>query len=252
MSINLGGNIISSDDFNSSGNSIGSPYLPDDGLMLNMSANSYHSGQTTWVDQQNGIVFNSVNGTTAKTTVEGIPCISFDSTNYWETNQADADKVDMRGAFTLVLIFHFPANSDRNTIFEKRGPTYRSYEHEIACTWEVGDTLSHYRGYNAYDSSSTKVYTRNRWTFIAKKGNYNTSTGHYYDGNWVANYNNRNDNNILRSGNIVIGSGYAGTMLVGHLHACLVWTIDLTDSQIDQVYNYYSNIFTLAGTTLYY
>lgn len=256
--VNLG-----SGDFNSSGEGKARRYLPDDGLVLNMNANNYASGQTTWFDSMQGITFNSRNSgepyvttPTSKVWVEGIPAIAFDGAAWWETNQADANKVDIRGAFTLVLVFWFPANSARKTIFEKAGTSYQSYQQELACTWEVADEMSWYRAGGqdgTYDYAATGGYSRNGWRFIAINGNADHTDGKDYRGNWDnSGYGNRSNTNILRSGIIRIGTGYAGIMQVGYLHACNVWNVELNETRIDQVYNYYSNIFTEMGTTLTY
>lgn len=263
MAVNIAGNILASDDANSGGEIKSFYYLPDDGLVMNMNAANYQSGASTWYDPINGITFNSRNSgepyvltPTARTTVSGIPAIAFNGAAWWETNQADANKVDIRGAFTLVLIFNFPANSARKTIFEKAGTSYQSYQQELACTWEVADEMSWYRAggqEGTYDYASTGGYGRNAWKFIAINGNADHTSGKDYRGNWDdSGYGNRSNINILRSGIIRIGTGYAGIMQVGYLHACMVWNVELNETRIDQVYNYYANLFSLAGTTLTY
>jgi hypothetical protein len=48
-----------------------------------------------------------------------------------------------------------------------------------------------------------------------------------------------------------IGNGYTGIMEVGYLHSCMVWNVDLNSTRINEVYNYYNNLFNQMGVTLY-
>jgi hypothetical protein len=264
MSIIVNGNTLSASNFNSGGEVKSTYYLPDDGLVLNLNATNYQSGSSTWCDSVYGMCFNSRNSgepytttPTPRTTIEGIPCISFNGSSYWEAaNSTMNNRVDLRGAFTLVMIFRFPSNSTRHNLFDKSGTSYASYQQELATTWETDNTMSWYRAGGqdgTYDYASTKSYTINRWTFIAIKGTPSHNAGYYYDtsSGWVSNYGNRSDTNILQASTVKIGNGYTGIMEVGYLHNCMVWNVDLNSTRIAQVYNYYSNQFNQAGTTLY-
>jgi hypothetical protein len=263
MSIIISGNTLAGTNVNASGQVKSFNYLPDDGMVLNMNANNYKDADSTWNDSIYGITFNGYNsgapystGKTPKTTVNNIPCITFNGASYWESSAADAYKVDLRGAFTMIALFYFPSNSARHNLFEKAGTSYASYQQELATTWETNNTLSWYRSGGqdgTYDYSSTKEYTINRWTMVAIKGTANHSAGYYYDqsSGWVSNYGNRSDTNILQSGVMRIGNGYTGIMQVGYLHALMIWNVDLNATRIGQVYNYYSNQFQQLGTTLY-
>jgi hypothetical protein len=264
MSLIIGGNSISSSSANS-GAEIKSFYnFPTDGLVLDLNANNYQGSSSTWCDSVYGMCFNSRNSgepytttPTPKVWVNSVPAIAFNGQSWWESaNSTQADRVDLRGAFTLIMIYWFPSNSARHNLFEKAGTSYQSYQQELATTWETNNALSYYRAggqEGTYDSANTKIYTTNRWTFIAIKGNASHSTGFYYDqsSGWVSDYVNRSDTNILRSSTVRIGNGYTGIMEVGYLHSCMVWNVDLNSTRINEVYNYYSNLFTLMGTTLF-
>ena len=264
MSLIIGGNSISSSSANS-GAEIKSFYnFPTDGLVLDLNANNYQGSSSTWCDSVYGMCFNSRNSgepyvttPTPKVWVSGVPAIAFNSQSWWESaNSTQTDRVDLRGAFTLIMIYWFPSNGARRNLFEKAGTSYPSYMQELATTWETDNTLSYYRAggqESTYDYASTKSYPINRWTFIAIKGTPNHASGFYYDqsSGWVSNYGNRSDTNILRSSTVRIGNGYTGIMDVGYLHSCMVWNVDLNSTRINEVYNYYSNLFTLMGTTLF-
>jgi hypothetical protein len=252
MSLIIGGNSISSSSANS-GAEIKSFYnFPTDGLVLDLNANNYQGGSSTWCDSVYGMCFNSRNSgepytttPTPKVWVNSVPAIAVNCQSWWESaNSTQADRVDLRGAFTLIMIYWFPSNSARHNLFEKAGTSYASYQQELATTWEVGNT---------YDYANTKAYTLNQWNFIAIKGTANHSTGFYYtsQSGWVTDYGNRSDTNILRSSTVRIGNGYTGIMEVGYLHSCMVWNVDLNTTRINEVYNYYSNLFTQMGTTLF-
>jgi hypothetical protein len=263
MSLNISGNILTSSNANSNGEIKSILYLPDDGLVCNMNANNFDGSSQTWIDSVQGIVFNNFNtgapystNPTPKTNVSNVPAIQFNSVSYWQTSLSDSYKIDLRGAYTLVLIYWFPSNVTRHNLFEKVGTTYSSYQQELATTWETNNTLSWYRSGgqdSTYDYASTKAYTQSQWNFIATKGGADANSGYYYDSSsgWVSAYTNRSSTNILQSGVARIGNGYTGIMEVGYLHACLIWNVDLNATRIQQVYNYYSNQFTQLGTTLY-
>ena len=264
MSLIIGNNNISSSSSNS-GAEIKSVFaFPNDGLVLDLNANNYEGGSSTWCDSVYGMCFNSRNSgepyattPTSKTLINGIPAISFNGQSWWESaDSTQANRVDLRGAFTLIMLYWFPSNSARHNLFEKVGTSYASYQQELATTWEVGNTLSWYRAggqEGTYDYANTKLYTLNQWNFIAIKGNANHSTGFYYTSSsgWVADYTSRSDTNILQSSTVRIGNGYTGIMEVGHLHTCMVWNVDLNTTRINQIYNYYSNLFGDMGVTLY-
>jgi hypothetical protein len=264
MSLIIGGNSISSSSANSGGEIRSFYNFPTDGLVLDLNANNYQSGASTWCDSVYGMCFNSRNSgepytttPTPKVWVSSVPAIAFNSASWWESaNTTQTNRVDIMGPFTLILIYWFPSNSQRRTIFEKAGTSYASYQQELACTWEVGNTMSYYRAGGqdgTYDYANTKAYTLNQWNFIAIKGTANHNNGFYYTSSsgWVSDYGNRSDTNILRASTVRVGTGYAGTMDVGYLHSCMVWNVDLNSTRINEVYNYYSNLFNQMGVTLF-
>lgn len=264
MALIIGGNSISSSSANSGGEIKSFYNFPTDGLVMDLNANNYQGGSTTWCDSVYGMCFNSRNSGEPNTTtptpkvwISSVPAIAFNGQSWWESaNSTQADRVDLRGAFTLIMIFFFPSNNARHNLFEKAGTSYASYQQELATTWETSDTLSYYRAggqEGTYDYANTKTYTTNRWTFIAIKGTANHGDGFYYDqsSGWVSNYTSRSSTNILKSSTIRIGNGYTGIMEVGYLHCCMVWNVDINSTRINEVYNYYSNLFNQMGVTLY-
>lgn len=264
MGINLGGNTLITSNFNSGAEVKSTFYLPDDGLVLNLNATNYQAGQSTWCDSAYGMCFTSRNSgepytttPTPKTTIGKIPCIQFNGQSWWQSSDTTQNnRVDLRGAFTLILIYWFPSNSARHNLFDKSGTSYASYQQELATTWETDNTMSWYRAggqEGTYDYASTKAYTLGKWNFIAIKGSANHQSGFYYDSasGWVSNYGNRSDTNILQASTVKIGNGYTGIMEVGYLHACMVWNVDLNSTRINQVYNYFNNQFAQVGETLY-
>jgi hypothetical protein len=250
MAIYLADKTLQSSNFNSSGETLNKFHLPDDTLLLNLNATNYNGG--TWYDSAQGIPMNVINTAPPKTSVNGIPCVDFNDSGYFESSVPNANKVDMRGAYTLILIYYHEGFAARRVIFEKAGTSYQSYQQELACTMETQNTITWYRGYSDYDYAESKAYTTGAWNMIAINGNASNNTGFYYNnGVWTSGYTNRVDGNLVRSGAIRVGSGYAGTVQAGYLHACMVYGVDLSTNKINQVYNYYSNIFGLLGVTLY-
>jgi hypothetical protein len=264
MSLIIGGNSVPASSANSGGE-IRSVYsFPTDGLVLDLNANNYQGGASTWCDSVYGMCFNSRNSgepytttPTPKVWVNSVPSIAFNGASWWEAaNSTQNNRVDLRGAFTLVLIYWFPSNSTRHNLFDKSGTSYQSYQQELACTWETSNVMSWYRAggqEGTYDYANTKAYTLNQWNFIAIKGNANHSTGFYYTSSsgWVADYTSRSDTNILQASTVKIGNGYTGIMEVGYLNSCMVWNVDLNSTRIGEVYNYYNNLFSQMGATLF-
>jgi hypothetical protein len=264
MSLIIGGNSIPSSSANSGGEIKSFYNFPTDGLVMDLNANNYQGSSSTWCDSVYGMCFNSRNSgepyattPTPKVWVNSVPAIAFNGASWWESaNSTMNNRVDLRGAFTLVLIYWFPSNSTRHNLFDKSGTSYASYQQELATTWEVGNTMSWYRAggqEGTYDYANTKAYTLNQWNFIAIKGTANHNAGYYYTSasGWVYDYGNRSDTNILQASTVKIGNGYTGIMEVGYLHSCMVWNVDLNTTRINEVYNYYNNLFTQMGATLF-
>lgn len=245
----INGTGISSSDLDGNSGKYRFPYeLPYGGLKLYLSAETYRGGPY-WTDLAQNIEFEAKNTSdpynttqTPRATVDSVPCIDFNNTAYWESTQSDADKVDMRFDFTLVMIYYQQGFGERDTIFEKAGNSYASYQQEIACTMETGNEMTWYRGHTNYDYSSTAAYSVNRWNMIGIfSTGTNSRTGGYYNGSgWSTNYTNRAGSYIVKAGPIRIGNGYAGVVEAGYMHACLVWNRKLSDYEINQVHTYFN------------
>lgn len=253
MSIDIGGNVIASDDVNSSGKvtNIKSYELPMSGLLFHLNAHSY-SGSTPWFDCQQNIQMNLTGTTNPKTLVNGIPAMQFNNSGYWESSTADGQRVDMTGEFTLIMLINPSQPSARHTIFEKVPNTYSSYEQELAITWETDNKLSYYTQYNSYDYGYSSAMTIGQWNILAITINASRTDGYYWkNGVWNRDYANRSDAAVVRSNGLRVGNGYAGVIESGYLHSLLIYGVSLSQSEMQRVHDYYTNLFSLAGVTLY-
>lgn len=252
MSIDVGGNIIASDDVNSSGlvTNLAQYDLPTTSLLYHLNAHSY-TGASPWYDNAQNIQMTVSGTVNSKTTISGIPAMSFNNSGYWESSTAAGQACDMTGEFTLVMVLYAQAQSARRTVFEKIPNTYSSYEQELACTWETDGTISFYTQYNSYDYATTQVLTQDAWNLWAISVNANRQSGWYWkNGVWNSCLNNRSDTPPVLANGIRIGSGYAGTVITGSMHSCLIYGAALNSTTMTQVQNYYTNLFSLAGATL--
>jgi len=253
MSIDIGGNILSADDVNTSGAvlNLAQYELPTSGLLFNLNAFNYTAG-STWYDNQQNIAMNLSGTAPPKTIVNNVPCVQWNNSGYFESSTANGQACDMTGEFTLVFINYATPPPSRRTIFEKIPNTYQSYEQELAVTWEVGNDMSYYTQYNAYDYASTQIQTANQWNLVAITINSTRTNGYYWkNGVWNSNFTSRSDTAPILANGIRLGSGYAGTVEVGYLHSCLIYGVSLNTTTMQQVHNYYSNLFSLLGATLY-
>lgn len=252
MTLYVGGNAISADDVDGLGNQKNYYDLPTGGLLLHLSALNY-TAASPWQDSAQNIGMVSQGATMAKTTVGGVPCLTFDGTSYWDSTTADGNKVDMTGEFTLVLVFYAATPPARKTIFEKIPNTYSSYEQELACTWETDNNISFYTQVSAYDYGYFGVSTANQWNFRAIKMRADRQEAYAWtSGAWTSNVlNNRSDTQVIRSNGVRVGGGYAGTVATGYLHSVLVYGVALNTTTMTKVYNYHTNLFAQFGATLY-
>lgn len=253
MSLIIGGNTIDSADVDANGKVVNLPQyeLPMDGLLFHLNATNY-AGTSPWYDDCQNIPMNSQNTINPKTTVNGIPAMQFNNSGYWDSSTADGQKVDMTGEFTLVFIINPQQPNSRHTIFEKIANTYASYEQELAVTWETGNDFSYYTQYNSYDYASTNVMTLNQWNILAIRNNAERTAGYYWkNGQWNLNYTDRSSAMVVRANGVRVGNGYAGIVESGYLHAVLVYGVALPATRMQSVHDYYSNLFSLAGVTLY-
>jgi hypothetical protein len=207
------------------------------GLTLLLDAsniNSYRGAGSVWVDQAQGLLFNSTGATqTPYTTLNGIKCFDFNGSGYWECSSGFS-QVDLGGDCTIIMWFYCQNMAQRRTIFEKAGTSYQSYEQEIAVTWEVANDFSYYSRYSpAYDYAGTLVNTVNAWNMVGIKmstGKTTAARTGFYSKNgsaWASGY----------TGAIRIGSGYAGTVTDGYINSVYCYNKMLTDAEIAQNYN---------------
>ena len=230
------------------------PAVITDGLSMYLdpaNVSSYPQG-TVWYDMVNGLVFNS-QGTTLTTSALGSGVgFSFNGSGYWQCS-SNYNLVDLGGDCTIIMWVYNTVNphSDRKTIFQKNGTVYASYEQEIAVTWEVGTEFSWYSRYNLYDYASTPTVGSSGWRMVGiKMSTGKTSaprTGFYsMDGSsWVSNYYSRSSTPLVAASDIVIGSGYAGTVSQGGLGMVMCYNRMLSDSEISRTYNATKSLYGL-------
>jgi hypothetical protein len=202
----------------------------------------YPKGGGTWYDIANGIKFSSFGTQTPFTTMGGALGFSFNDSGYWQSTN-DSNLVDLGGDCTVVLWIYGTQGGSRRTIFQKNGTVYQSYEQELAMTWEVGSGLSYYSRYSDYDYASTEATVANTWTMISIKmstGKTSVARTGYRSKNgsaWVQDYVSRSSTALVPSGDVVIGSGYAGTCYSGGIGTVICYNKMLSDAEILQVYN---------------
>jgi hypothetical protein len=257
MSFVIGGNSISSDDIT---NGLGPSNhkrisLPSAGLLFHLDAYSYDDN-ATWYDEAQGIPRASNGTQCSKTTVGNIPCVAFNGSGYFTSNATDCDKVDCTGATTIIYCIYTGTPGGRRTILQKDGTSYNSYEQEHAFTLETARKMSWYQGYDAYDYVNTvteNTCPENAWFLLAGKIDASRQNIYWWTGNaWGSNTNNnRTDNQILRATTLRVGNGYAGTCLSGtYLHSLLIYGHEMGTTQMQQVCDYYDNVFATLGGSI--
>jgi hypothetical protein len=206
---------------------------------------SYPKGGATWYDTANGLVFTSAGTQTpfASLGASSTPGFSFNGSGYWSCS-TNSSLVNLGGDCTVILWVYGSQGGVRKTIFEKAGTVAASYEQELAITWEVGSGFSYYsRKTSAYDYAFMEATTANAWNMMALK----MSTGltaaartgfRSKNGSaWVSDYYSRSSVALTPSGEIRIGTGYAGTCDSGGIGSVLCYNKMLSDAEIAQVYN---------------
>jgi len=216
-------------------------------LKLRLEATDYSGSGNTWTDSAQSLTFTSSGTQTPYTTIGGASCFDFNGSGYWSSaaGASGSNLVDMRGTFTLIIIYYSQGISERDSIFEKAGTSYQSYEQELALTMEPSNRNTYYRGKSNYSYGYTKTLTNNRWNLMAIKSEGTTvRTGHYWSGSaWVSDYVNRGNNAITQAGAIRIGTGYAGPMESGYLGSVLVYDRALTVAEMSSLFTHYSGIY---------
>ncbi len=224
-----------------------SPKIVTSGLTLLLDASnskSYPGSGANWTDLAQSLSFSSQGATqTPFTTKKGAGCFDFNGSGYWECTSGSSN-VDLGGDCTIILWFFCETLASRTTIFEKAGNSYASYEQEIAVTWETGLDFSYYSRYSpAYDYASTAANTNNDWNMTAIKmstGKTTAARTGFYSKNgsaWGASYTSRSSVAVVAAGNLIIGSGYAGTVTDGFIGQVLCYNKMLSDAEILQNYN---------------
>ena len=132
----------------------------------------------------------------------------------------------------------------RRTIFQKNGTVYQSYEQEIAITWEAGNGFSYYSRYSpTYDYAGTEATSANVWNMMSFKlstGKTTAARRGYRSKNgsaWIEDYVSRSNVALVAAGDLVIGTGYAGTCYSGGIGTVLCYNKMLSDAELLQVYN---------------
>jgi hypothetical protein len=223
------------------------PNIVNSGLVLELDvANtlSYPGSGTIWTDMTQNLVFNKAGGTqTPLTTFNGASAFDFNGSGYWACS-TNTSLVDMGGDCTLNMWFYCETLPSRNTIFEKAGTIYNSYEQEIAVTWETDNSFSYYSRYSAaYDYAYVYGNVVNKWNYVSLKmssGKSTTARTGFYSVNGVpytASYNSRSNTALVEAGEIRIGSGYSGVVQTGAIAIVQVYNRMLSDAEILQNYN---------------
>lgn len=201
---------------------------------------SYNEGNATWVDLAQDLTFTPSGGILPLSTIEGVKGFDFNGSGYW-VHSLTPNLVDLGSDFTLILVWYAEALPVRKTIFEKAGTSYNSYEQELAMTWETTSVYSYYSRRADYDVSSNNPLP-NGWNVVAIKvtnGRTSAARKGYYSLNgapWVENYTSRSSTALISSGEIRIGTGYAGTVDRGALNAVVCYNRLLSDEEIATSY----------------
>lgn len=224
-----------------------SPSMVMSGMSMYLDASnrkSYSgSGATIWIDQIQGLVFNSVGVTTSLLTYNSANAMAFNGTGYWECG-TNPGLVDLGGDCTLIMWIYMDPVSVRRTIFEKVGTTYFSYQQEIAMTMETSGQPTYYSRYSAtvpnYDSASASLLTQGVWNMMAIKMSTGRTTAARTGFNsrngaaWSANYTSNTNTALVSAGAIRVGSGYAGTMDSCSVGSVIAYNRMLDDGEILQ------------------
>lgn len=222
-----------------------SPTIPTDQLKMCLDATnpkSHITSATTWIDLAQRLTFNLVGTAPTKTTYGTAQGFTGNSSGYWACS-TNASTVDFGGDCTLVMWIYCVTPAVRRTVFEKAGTTNASYEQEIACTWEVGNSISWYSRYNQYDYAGTAAMVANRWNMVGIKMSTGKTasvrTGYYsMDGAaWVSGYSTRSTTPITPAGEIRVMTGYAGVLDTGAVGMVLGYNKMLNDLEILQLFN---------------
>jgi len=193
-----------------------------------------------------GITFNTVGtSVTRNTNLSGYPGWEFDGNGYFECS-VNPRVWDGGDDMTVIMVLYGETHTTRRTIFELKGGPYSSYQQSIAMTWETSGAISYYSRYSpSYDSGST-TDLGNGWFIVAIKLSNGLTSGarnamwRKNGGDFTTSYSSNSNTALIRGNNIRIGSGYAGTMDNCALGAMMLFNRELTDGNIDSLYNHLS------------
>ncbi len=219
----------------------GGPSIIKDGLTLCLDVtnlNSYSGTGTVWKDLAQGLIFNSTGTQTPLETINAAKSFAFNGSGYWYCNSGFGN-VDLGGDCTIILWLYSEAISTRKTVFEKAGTSNASYQQEVAMTWETANDISWYSRLNPdYDYASTTTCTVGGWNMMGIKmstGKTASARTGFYSKNgapWISNYYSRSSTALITSGEIRIGTGYAGTCDVGNVGMVVCYNKMLNDTEI--------------------
>jgi hypothetical protein len=223
------------------------PNIPRNNLSLALDAaspRSYPGSGADWFDlSPNKITMSSYGTQTPITTINGAKCFDFNGSGYWASDSGH-ENVDFAGDCTLLMWVYAEDLSERDTIFEKSGTSFNSYEQEIAVTYETGESFSWYsRRYDDYDYGSTTTMTIGAWNLMGIKmstGKTTTARTGFWSKNgssWSASYTSRSNTAIVPAGAVIIGSGYAGPVENGYIAMVYCYNKMLDDNEVLQFYN---------------
>ena len=203
----------------------------------------YPQGGGSWYDIANGLTLTSYGTQTPFTTMGGALGFSFNDSGYWQCT-SNSSLVDLGGDCTIIMWVYGTQGGSRRTIFQKNGTSYQSYEQEIAITWEAGSGFSYYSRYSpAYDYAGTEATSAGLWNMMAIKlstGKTSAARTGFRSKNgsaWVQDYASRSNVALVPAGDLVIGTGYAGTCYSGGIGTVICYNKMLNDRELLQVYN---------------
>ena len=227
----------------------GGPNLVTDSLVLHLDAantESYSGSGTVWTDLAQGLEFNAQGTTqTPHTEKGGVYAMQFNNSGWWNCGTG-YDQVDLGGDCTLIFWIYPETITERDSILDKKGTSYNSYQQELAVTWEVSNYFSYYSRYSpAYDTASGQSFNSdlNSWVMTSIKlstGRTATARTGFRSRNgsaWTSSYNSNSNTALISAEDIRLGNGYAGVMEAGALGALIIYEKMLSDDEILQNYD---------------
>ena len=205
---------------------------------------------------KNKLLFGQYGTTNAIETQGRATVMDFNGSGYFEDiggksgGTVSYQNVNAAGDFTLLMWVYAEDLTERDTIFEKKGTIYQSYQQELAVTLETNEAFSYYsRRFDNYDHAGTSAMTLNEFNLMGIKlssGESTTARTGFHSKNgsaWAASYNSRSDTAIVAAANVRIGTGYAGAVENGKLGAIYCYNKMLSDQEVLQFYNATKGLF---------